>query len=444
MSSDLFIIGASGTKAYRAAMGAISENIANASTANYNRRTVSTQESVVSTSTQVFYRSQVSFGGTDVAGVNRANDPYLDATARLTGNALASANTRLRWQTDIETALNDDDTGVGHLLSDMYGSITQLAANPSDPSLRTNMMFGIERVVTAFNQSAQGLQSASDGIATTAQNDVTTLNSALSELARVNANLLRAEPGTSNQAALLDSRDAALSTITQKLDVTVTFGSNGMAQVAYNGANIVDGANAGTFSVAQNGDGTLAMSLNGTATMAPASGSLGGLFQSAATTAQRTTSLDALATQFVSDLNGWHAQGLTDAGTAGGPLVSGATAATLAQTTTDTADIAAASSTGVLNGNLLNISSIRGNGGVEQGWTALVIANANQLSATTAEQAAAESRDTQARQARDNVSGVDLDVEAADLLRIQQAYSGCAKVIQVARETMDSILQLFS
>jgi flagellar hook-associated protein 1 FlgK len=444
MSSDLFIIGASGTKAYRAAMGAISDNIANASTANYNRRTVSTQESVVSTSTQVFYRSQVSFGGTEVGSVNRANDPYLDATARLTGNALASSDARLRWQTDIETALNDDDTGVGHLMSDMYGSITQLAANPSDPSLRTNMLFGIERVVGAFNQSAQGLQSTSEGIATTAQNDVSTLNSALAELARVNGNLLRAEPGTSNQAALLDSRDAALSTITQKLDVTVTFGSNGMAQIAYNGTNVVQGATAGTFSVAQNSDGTLAMSLNGTATTAPASGSLGGLFQSATTTLQRTTSLNTLAAQFATDLNAWHAQGRNDAGTAGIPLVSGTTAANLTQLTTNTADIAAASSSGVLNGNLLNISSIRGTGSVEQGWTALVMANANQLSATTAEQSAVQSRDTQARQARDNVSGVDLDVEAADLLRIQQAYSGCAKVIQVARETMDSILQLFS
>jgi flagellar hook-associated protein 1 FlgK len=42
--------------------------------------------------------------------------------------------------------------------------------------------------------------------------------------------------------------------------------------------------------------------------------------------------------------------------------------------------------------------------------------------------------------ARDHVSGVDLDHETADLVRFQQAYEGSARVIQVARETFQSIL----
>ena len=45
--------------------------------------------------------------------------------------------------------------------------------------------------------------------------------------------------------------------------------------------------------------------------------------------------------------------------------------------------------------------------------------------------------------ARDTSSGVDLDTEAAELLRYQQAYSGAAKVIQVAKDTMQSVLDLF-
>jgi flagellar hook-associated protein 1 FlgK len=41
------------------------------------------------------------------------------------------------------------------------------------------------------------------------------------------------------------------------------------------------------------------------------------------------------------------------------------------------------------------------------------------------------------------MSGVDLDQEAADLLRFQQAYAGSARVIQTARETLESILNIF-
>ena len=85
---------------------------------------------------------------------------------------------------------------------------------------------------------------------------------------------------------------------------------------------------------------------------------------------------------------------------------------------------------------------MRGTGSVEQGWTGLIAAHANILNATTSEHSAAQKRDEQARSARENVSGVDLDVEAAELLRVQQAYSGCAKIIQVARETVDAILSI--
>lgn len=443
MSSDLFQIGASGTRAYRAAMGAISENISNAGTENYNRRTVSTRESVVSGVTQVIYRAGVSFGGTEVASVNRANDPYLDANARLTGATLANANARLRFGEQIELAINDTDSGVGQLMSDMFGAITQLSASPNDPALRTNMLYGIERVVSAFHQSAEELQNVSESISTTAQNEIATLNDSLGELSRINSSLLRSTPGTANYAQLLDSRDAALSAITKRADVSITFADNGTANVSYNGTSVVDGPTALSFGMTTNPDGTLAFTLDGTATTTPSTGSLAGLSQSAATTKQRRDQIDALAVQFANDMNDWHALGRTDANAAGAPLLTvGTTAASLTQAITDIADIATRSTDGTLNGNLLTVSNLRGTGSVEYGWTALVSASANQLNTIKSEQAASESRDTQARQARENVSGVDLDTEAADLLRFQQAYSGCAKIIQVARETFESIMQI--
>lgn len=46
----------------------------------------------------------------------------------------------------------------------------------------------------------------------------------------------------------------------------------------------------------------------------------------------------------------------------------------------------------------------------------------------------------QAIEARDKVSGVSLDSEAADLIRFQQAYQAAAKTIQVANELFDAIL----
>jgi flagellar hook-associated protein FlgK len=48
----------------------------------------------------------------------------------------------------------------------------------------------------------------------------------------------------------------------------------------------------------------------------------------------------------------------------------------------------------------------------------------------------------QAVSARDQVSGVSMDEEAADLIRFQQAYQASAKVLQVASQIFDSILQV--
>lgn len=48
----------------------------------------------------------------------------------------------------------------------------------------------------------------------------------------------------------------------------------------------------------------------------------------------------------------------------------------------------------------------------------------------------------QAKQSRDKVSGVNLDDEAADLIRFQQAYQAAAKSLQISGQLFDSIIQI--
>ena len=62
------------------------------------------------------------------------------------------------------------------------------------------------------------------------------------------------------------------------------------------------------------------------------------------------------------------------------------------------------------------------------------------LAGLRAQDAAATTRRDAASAARSAVSEIDLDREAADLLRFQQAYSAAARTIQVARDTMQALL----
>jgi flagellar hook-associated protein FlgK len=48
----------------------------------------------------------------------------------------------------------------------------------------------------------------------------------------------------------------------------------------------------------------------------------------------------------------------------------------------------------------------------------------------------------QAMKSRDEISGVSLDKEAADLIRYQQAYQASAKVLQIASQLFEAVLRV--
>jgi flagellar hook-associated protein 1 FlgK len=441
---DLFQIGASGTRAYQAAMGAVADNIANTNTDGYSRRNLEIRESTASASASIFEKGGASFAGVDIGRVFRASDPYLDAATRRTANTLGSADQRARWMTDIQTALDDGPLGVGQRMGGMFSAVERLAANPTDQTLRTDVLFAMEQVNTAFKQSYGDMQSLQQGISTTATNEVAALNDAAKQLATANEGLRRAMDGSPAQIQLQDSRDQALLEISKRINVTSSLDGKGIATVEYNGAKVVDNITPYQFGVTTNTDGTLAFTLDGTAVAQPTSGALGGLTQSADVAKQRVDDLNTLANKYVTDVNTWHTAGFTPAGTAGQPILSiGADASTLQVLISDPTQIASANAAGVINGNLVAASAIRGPGSMEDQWTQMIADQGNIANATTAEQKAASNRDTLAQQARGDVSGVNLDREAADLLRLQQAYQGCARIIQVAREITQSIFDVF-
>ena len=447
-SSDLFGIGASGARAYQAAMEAVSNNIANTETGGYSRRSIELQESPAGSGTGVWYRAGALFGGSTVGRVVRSGDDYLDAAARNTGTALADVDQRARWMNDLQTALNDGSLGVGQRLTAMFSSVERLASNPTDTTLRTGLLFSFEQINTAFKQTHTDLVTVKDGIGQAANNEVAALNDALKQLAAANEGLRRSPEGTAPHVSLLDSRDQALAEITKRLNVSVEFGKNDVANVKYGSTTLVEDVDSIQVFVSQDSDGLLHFTAGANRGSAPAladptGGALAGLAQSAIITRDRIDTVNDLAEEYVQDINSWHMGGRTAAGAAGGAMLSfGGDAASLSVLITDPADIAGASAAGVVNGNLLAVNSIRGSGSVEDKWLGLISSHGNLVNATLAEQTAASGRDEMAQAARADVSGVNLDREAADLLRLQQAYQACARIIQVAKEVMDSLFSV--
>ena len=68
----------------------------------------------------------------------------------------------------------------------------------------------------------------------------------------------------------------------------------------------------------------------------------------------------------------------------------------------------------------------------------------SKTSAARVEADAADNLVQQSTALRDSLAGVNLDEEAANLLRFQQAYTASARVVSTARELFNSLLSIFN
>ena len=445
--SDLFSIGASGLRAYRASLAVVGDNIANAQTAGYARRSVRLSEVSISGAPDFRYRNRTRFDGVDISATVRAADAWRTADARLASSAHHRSVASATWMIATETGLSDSETGSGVSLARMFASGSALAADPLGRAPRSAFLASIDNAAQSIRISAGELARVATGIAEAAQASGAGINANLTALAGLNLAIRRTSAGSTANAELSDQRDRLIDSIAAQTDVTGTVAADGSATLARSGQTLVADGEAATLSLTIAADGRLLFTqiFNAvSASFTPAGGMLGGLAISASTVADRRAGLDTLATDFATALNSWHASGRTPASASGGALLDASGGAMkLAALATDPAQVAAADAGGTSNGNMLALSGVRTSSGVENQWAALVASQAQTTASARADVSRTAARKDTADAARDNVEGVDLDREAADLIRFQQAYDASARIIQMAKETVDAILRLF-
>jgi flagellar hook-associated protein 1 FlgK len=441
--SDLLAIGASGIKAYGRALSVVGDNIANAQTEGYVRRNIRLEEAPAAGDI-VLSRNSIRPGGVLTAGVTRTIDQWLSDDARTAGGEASRQTARLDWISVTERALDDNADGIGTSVTAIFTAADQLTANPGDDTLRRQFLSAIDQSANAFRRTATSLASAASGVATEAQGAVGQLNTDLSALSRVNDGLRRARPGSSNEATLLDERDQLVGNIAGATDIAVSYDARGAAIVRTPGGDaLVNGPTVANVTLTVAANGQISFGIAPGLTLIPASGSLAGLADASTHISGQRTALDTLAAKLAGDLNAAHQTGTDANGNPGAALLNlngGAAAMTAAALLP--ADVAAADVSSS-NGNMLAFNNLRGPNGIEQNVAAMMAAQAQTTAAARAQEAAASTRRDGAFAARDAIGAVDLDREAAELLRFQQAYEAAARTIQVARETMQTMLNIF-
>lgn len=425
--TDLLSIGSSALLAYRTALATTGSNVANAQTGGYVRRRANIHE--------LPYAS-----GSAVGGIVRSWDAITVDRSRAASGSLAQAGTGSTWLGRIEATLGSGAGSVGPALSSFFAAATRLAGDPGSTTLRAGFIDGLGHVATTFNRTASELSALGTAIGEESSAALATINDRLDQLARINDSLRTSNAGSEARATLEDERDRLIDDLSGLIAVECKYGADGAVRLSTPDSPdipLLDRDGAGQLSIV---DGTLYLSHpDGTQAISASGGTLAGLDQARAALARRIADLDALAGDFAAAINGWSAGGNTDSGAPGTDIMAGSSAVTLRVTLQDPNAIAAAAN-GTTNGNLLALETIRASGRFEQRWDDLVSINAAMLARQQSDTDAATALHDQAQAAREAVSAVDLDSEAADLVAMQQAYGAAARIIQTAREAFDAFL----
>ncbi len=446
--SDLLSIGASGVRAYQTALNVVGENIANVGVAGYTRRTTTMNEVAAGVGVA---EKQVAGNGVMLGSIGRAGDTYATTAVRNAGADLARTETSATWLQRIEQTLTGNQLNAR--VTGFFTSTTALAAEPTSTALRTGVISAAQSAAIAFKATGDAFDQVQTDLDTAGKQTADTLNSLATSLVRVNDGLGRTTPNTAASAQLADQRDSILEQMSAIVDIGVTTDQLGRATVmagGVNGSPLVVRDVASTVTYARTGANvSLTVYAGGGAApgqLVPNGGALAGIVEGAERIASARDQLDTVATAFVSQINDVQATGEDLTQTTGTPLFSApATDPTdIKVLLTDGKQIAAAlPGKGARNGaNLTGFEEARFAGGFEAKLTALVNDNATAYKQKSVIADAQTAIRDGAATALTSKTGVNIDSEAIDLMRFQQAYQASSRVIQVARDTFQSILEI--
>lgn len=201
----------------------VATNVANAQTPGYVRRSVLLSETIVGTDTQ----------GVRATGIGRASDQGLSAERMSLTSDLSRASVMAStWQT-VSSRLGDgvDGNGLFGALSNFESALKAAEATPESKSTANSVIDAARALANEFNslssmvtnQRAEADREIADGV------DV--VNKALKDIEALNTQLSKMDRTSAPAAALMDERQRVLDTISEYMPVEAVDRNFGMIDV---------------------------------------------------------------------------------------------------------------------------------------------------------------------------------------------------------------------
>jgi len=234
-----------GLAATQAAINVVSQNVANAGTAGYVKRTLTPVATGINNL------------GVAAGTVTRSFDAAALNQLRLetSGAAYTSTKSGIISQLDALYGSPGSSTALDGTLNTFTQSLQQLSANPTSAAARTTVLSDASALASQINSAANTVQTLRTGIESQLGTDTNSASALLKNIATLNTKIQNTTDGTS-LADLQDQRDQAINGLSGYMDVKTTTQSDGTVTVlTQSGATLVDRGNAATLSF--DGRGTL-------------------------------------------------------------------------------------------------------------------------------------------------------------------------------------------
>lgn len=304
-------IGRSALVASQAAMQVAGNNMANAATEGFSRRTIH----LAASGDEVVGRGSFIGRGVQIQTIRREVDTALQSRLR---DAISQENTSLvdqKFLTTIETLQNElTDQDLSSSLSQFFNAFSELANNPDDHAMRSLVVqegLTLANKISTLRESYTGvIQQIDRELGAT----IVEVNDLLDQVSQLNKQIAQTEQGYGEAASLRDQRDLLIDQLAGHLDISVLEQGNGTTDIFVNSVPIVLGGNSrGVELRTESINGQLEVSVrvkdDGTF-LNVSSGNIGGLLKQRAETIQPAIKdLDLLASELIFQVNRVHSQG---------------------------------------------------------------------------------------------------------------------------------------
>lgn len=447
------------------ALQTVSHNIANKTTEGYSRQRVD------QTTAPAVSEGHLQIGmGSRAAQVTRVNNPFLDKQLQGATREMGFLNGQAETMGRVEQVFNEQQNkSLNQYISDFFNAFRELSNNPESTTSRTIVKETAEALVKDFKRVDEQLTTIQKDTDFQIEAHVGEINSMTKEIANLNEKIAGIELSGANANDERDRRDLLVKKLNEMIDVRVAEGDAGMINVSTAGNALLVTGFSQTALKAKTDPSSLHMEvyaegLAGAQDIKISERIKGGMVGGLLSVRDKTITgvrdrMDEIAHTMAQEVNKAHVLGFDRSGRVGLEFFKGAddrsgAAANLKVNeaiSNDVGRIAAGATAHAPGDNTVAnvISRIQYkqvfDGGsatlddyynAQVGKIGVVASQANKAIETQGNIV------KQIEKLRESVSGVSLDEEATKMIEFQKAFDASARLIRVADEMFDTVLNL--